>query len=218
MLHPINPGLFLFEGQGNGSNAFLLKGERNVLIDASDEANSKFLVESLKELSLKPEEISHILFTHGHADHFSGAKPFKNAEMMMHEFDAKRVNAKDAEFAASSMLGTKFFPKISSLLVPGQKLSLGKFELEVLHTPGHTAGSVSFLERKLSILFSGDLLFKTGVGRFDLPSGSKEDLLKSVKSLQNIDFELLLPGHGPVSATAKDSVEQALKALSGPFI
>ena len=137
----------------------------------------------------------------------------------MHKFDAEYVNHKDEMFTASAILGSDYYPKIDSFLEPGKTLDLKPFKLEVIHTPGHTKGSVCLLDKSKKLLFSGDTIFKDGVGRFDLPSGNREDLESSVNMLKSFEFETLLPGHGLiVKGSQSVNIEFALKALSGSFI
>jgi glyoxylase-like metal-dependent hydrolase (beta-lactamase superfamily II) len=75
-------------------------------------------------------------------------------------------------------------------------LILGKTELEVLQTPGHSPGSVSFYWPRYKILIPGDVVFMQGVGRTDLPGGNAKTLKASVDRLSTLPVELLIPGHG----------------------
>ena len=70
--------------------------------------------------------------------------------------------------------------------------------MQVIETPGHTKGSVSFYEKKNKLLFSGDCLFKGNIGRYDLESGSKEEMKESLEKLLKLDSKVLLPGHGEI--------------------
>ena len=219
MLEELMPNLFVFYSPNRGSNAYLLVGSKNVLIDSSSSNNSAELLNSLKRIGFKPSNIDLVLFTHGHADHFAGAKPFKRAALKMHRLDADYVNNKDGMYTASAMLDSSYFPKISGFLNPGKGIEFSPFRLQVLRTPGHTQGSVCFFDEKQKLLFSGDTLFKDSVGRFDLPSGSREQLINSVNALKGLDFETLLPGHGlVVKSQQQRNISNALKVLSGAFI
>lgn len=219
MFEEIKPNLFVFYSPNQGCNAYLLVGKKTVLIDSSSQNNSQALVEGLEGIGVSSKSVDLVLFTHAHADHFSGSAPFTAAEMGMHKLDANYVNAKDQMYTASTMLGSSHFPKIKRFLSPGEKIEFKPFNLEVVHTPGHTQGSVSFFDKAQKILFSGDLLFKGGFGRFDLPSGDKQELLNSINSVKKLGFETLLPGHGLVlKEKQSENIEFALKSLSGPFI
>lgn len=219
MFEAIQPNLFVFYSPNNGSNAYLLVGKKNVLIDSSSQNNSQVIVEGLKEIGVSPKSIDLVLFTHAHADHISGSASFKAAEMAMHKLDANYVNAKDQMYTASAALGLDYFPKIKRFLSPGEKIDFKPFNLEVVYTPGHTKGSVCFFDKGQKLLFSGDLLFKRGFGRFDLLSGDKQELFDSINSVKKLNFETLLPGHGLVLKEKQaENIEFALKALSGSFI
>jgi glyoxylase-like metal-dependent hydrolase (beta-lactamase superfamily II) len=77
-------------------------------------------------------------------------------------------------------------------------LSLDGLELKILHTPGHSPGSVVLYWPVQKALFTGDLVFKEGVGRTDLPGGDGTRLKQSIKGLVSLDVEWLLPGHGEI--------------------
>ncbi len=215
MFKKLSENLFGFFSENSSSNVFLIVGKLNVLIDSGSEENSSLLKSSLKEIGFSPNDVDLILHTHGHCDHFSGDILFKNPSIQMHGFDAEYVNIKDSSFTASSLLGTKFFPKIKSFFSQNETISLGTFDLQVLFTPGHTEGSVCFFEKNQKILFSGDTLFKGCPGRFDLVSGNKQKLTSSLLKLKKLDFETLLPGHGAgVFEKQPKNIDLALECLS----
>jgi glyoxylase-like metal-dependent hydrolase (beta-lactamase superfamily II) len=219
MIEEIKPNLFVFYSPNQGSNAYLLVGQKTVLVDASSQNNSKDLVRAIASLGFSPDDIDAVLFTHGHADHFSGAKPFKRAKLKMHRLDADYVNNKDLLYTAAATTGTNYFPEIRGFLEAEKAIEFRPFKLEVLHTPGHTQGSVCFFDREQRLLFSGDLLFHGSVGRFDLPSGSKEQLVDSINTVKALDFSTLLPGHGLILKGGQGTnIQNALKGLSSRFI
>jgi len=219
MFEQLRDNLFVFYSPNSGSNAFLVVGKKVLLVDSSNDSNSRGIVEGLSGIGLKPEQVDAVLFTHGHADHFTGAGAFPRAAMKMHRLDANYVNNRDAMFTASSILGGSHFPKISGFLEPGKKIDASPFSLEVLHTPGHTHGSVCLFDRTQKLLFSGDTVFQGSAGRFDLQSGNRERLVSSLEMLKGLDFELLLPGHGlAVRENQSKNLEAAIKTVSGEFV
>ena len=206
--------VYLLPAEGTSSNVYLIKSGKNALVDAGQQANGPRLEQALSELSLKPNDIAMVLHTHGHADHFSGAYLFTKAEKIMSMHDASFVNEKHEHFTAACVLGSDFYPEITSFYSKGQVIQVGGFKFEVVETPGHTNGSVSLYNRARKILFSGDTLFKGAVGRYDLISASKTDLRKSIKKLSKLDFYLLLPGHGRIlEGSQRENIELGLKIL-----
>ncbi|MBN1941064.1 MAG: MBL fold metallo-hydrolase [Candidatus Diapherotrites archaeon] len=198
MFREILPNLFAFESTSIGSNVFLIKGKRNALIDSSSHSNGQLLMSGLNKLGISPEKVEVVLHTHGHADHFGNSALFKHSEFWMHESDAIHVNRKDPEFSASNLVSVREFPQIKNFLRPDQKIDLGEFVLEVICTPGHTVGSVCFFDAQKKLLFSGDTLFESGVGRWDLQGGSRKQLVDSLARLSEMEFTQLFPGHGSV--------------------
>jgi glyoxylase-like metal-dependent hydrolase (beta-lactamase superfamily II) len=95
------------------------------------------------------------------------------------------------------MFGEKLEPiSVARELQEGDKIELGELTLKVLHTPGHTAGSICLYEPQQR-LFSGDTIFSDGVGRTDLPTGDVTALHNSIEGLLKLDVQNIYPGHGP---------------------
>lgn len=136
----------------------------------------------------------YIINTHGHADHI-GANGRFDLPVMIHKSDASFLSNPVKNL--SMMLGMPISsPPASRVLEDGEKLYVGDLLLEVIHTPGHTPGSVSI--RCEDLVFTGDALFNEGLGRTDFPYSSEEDLLKSIreKLLVLPDSTKVYPGHG----------------------
>jgi glyoxylase-like metal-dependent hydrolase (beta-lactamase superfamily II) len=215
MFDQIFDNLYVLYPAKFSSNAYLLVGKKIVLIDTGLAQNEPYLKEFLSALSISPNEINLILHTHGHADHYEADRIFPKAEIMMHRKDAEKVNSHDPIFTCSELLNGSYFPKISSFLSDGQKLKIEPFDIEVIHTPGHSAGSVCFYEKKKKLLFSGDTIFKAAVGRYDLAGSSKNDLIDSIHKLSKLKVDMLLPGHGKVlSEKLSDNFEFAINQMS----
>ena len=104
----------------------------------------------------------------------------------------------------SFFLGAKESPSPDKYLEDGDMVKLGKSSLQVIHTPGHSPGSVSFLGD--GFILSGDTLFYGGVGRADLPGGSWDELERSIKNkiLTLPDETIVLPGHGPTTSVGQE--------------
>lgn len=171
------------------------------VIDPGAEAERIFPL--VVELGLKPVII---LNTHGHIDHIGANKDVKdkfNVPLCIHSLDSPLLE-KIQEFELSFFLGAKESPPADRLLEDKDTIRFGKSSLRVVHTPGHTPGSVSFLGD--GIVFSGDTLFFGGVGRTDLPGGSTKDLEKSIKEkiLTLPPETIVLPGHGPKTSVGEE--------------
>ncbi|MCR4368978.1 MAG: MBL fold metallo-hydrolase [archaeon] len=217
MPQEIIPGLHLLEGKGANCNAYLLEAPALVLIDTGLESGAGVLEKSISSLGYSAGDVGVVLHTHGHADHIGADALFPNAKKWMSAHDAKFVNARDYEFTAANWFSQNFFPKIKNFYSANQVFEFGKFSLEVVETPGHTRGSVSFYDKKNSVLFSGDTIFDMGVGRYDLVSASKKELLASVEKISRLEYDFLLPGHGKIrSAGQKKNIGHCLLLLKNP--
>ena len=135
----------------------------------------------LKEAAAEGLQVSHIINTHGHSDHTAGNQAIKaatGAKLLIHELDAVRLG-KMLHKTFSRVLGGKGSPGADVLLKDNDKINIGKTELTVLHTPGHTPGCICLFGD--GNVFTGDTLFVQAVGRTDLPGGSLKQLLQSVR-------------------------------------
>jgi hydroxyacylglutathione hydrolase len=164
------------------------------VIDPGAEPDLIFPV--IVEAGLKPVVI---LNTHGHIDHVGANRDIKEKfgiPLWIHALDSPLLE-NNQQFELSLFLGAQASPPADRLLQDGESVEIGRCRLEVIHTPGHTPGSVGFFGN--DILFSGDTLFNGGVGRTDLPGGSTRDLEISIreKILTLPSGTVVLPGHGP---------------------
>ena len=147
-----------------------------------------------------------ILNTHGHVDHVGANKDMKekfNIPLHIHAFDSSMMEKAHLS-GWSFMLRVKPSPPADILFEEGDSIRIGSSFLRVLHTPGHSPGSVSFIGD--NFLLSGDTLFCQGVGRTDLPGGNWEDLMNSIKQKIFIlpEETVVLPGHGPMTSVGQE--------------
>ena len=138
-----------------------------------------------------------ILITHAHFDHIGGAEALRDetgVEIGIGELDAPAL--RDTEFNLSDKFHAHIAPfSADRTFCDGEKFSVGDIDFEVILTPGHTVGGVSYLSGEN--LFSGDTLFAGAVGRTDMPGGSLKALKKSLKRLIALPEETkVYPGHG----------------------
>ena len=141
--------------------------------------------------------ITHIINTHVHSDHTAGNEAVKaatDAKIFIHEQDAGQL-VKLLNRTFSRVLGGKGSPKPDVLLKDGDLIQIGDSSLKVLHTPGHTPGGICLYTE--GHIFTGDTLFVGAVGRTDLPGGSVEILLASIreKIYTLPGGTIVLPGH-----------------------
>lgn len=145
--------------------------------------------------ALRGRDIAAILLTHGHFDHIGAVRELMtpSTALVIHELDAPLLS--DPELNASWLIRHRFTaPDATHLIHDGDKITYAGITFTVLHTPGHTPGSVCY--RVGSSLFSGDTVFRAGYGRTDLPGGSMSDLKRSLQRLEPLLHEVTLyPGH-----------------------
>jgi len=180
-----------------GTNCYILLDEKAKLaavIDPGDEAER--ILQALEELEA---ELAYILLTHGHYDHTTAvpdlhaARP--DAKIYIHEADANGA-------------GSYLFPLAG--LVPdlllydeGDELTMGDITIQVLHTPGHSRGSVTL--QVADLLFCGDTLFAGSCGRTDLPGGSYDQIMVSLKRLGELEGDFYVcPGHDVTSTLERE--------------
>ena len=149
---------------------------------------------------LNGKNVKYILLTHGHADHILGVydlkQAFPEAKIVIHK--------KDADCLTNEMMSIAFSiaPHMQKNIEPditveeGDVISLGSLEFKVMHTPGHTMGSVCYYIESERTLFTGDTLFCLTTGRTDLFGGSDDDMYASIKRLYEMPGEYTVyPGH-----------------------
>jgi len=137
-----------------------------------------------------------IISTHRHWDHIgdnAAVSDATGAQIAAHVLDRhglENPHASNAPF--------RIPPSVPAIdLAEGSRIHFGEIDLEVLHTPGHTEGSVCLVAQSENLLFTGDTLFAGGWGRTDLPGGSEEQLIESLSRLGQLADDLrVLPGHG----------------------
>lgn len=173
-----------------GTNCYILEdGKKAAVIDPGDEADR--ILAQLNQLDV---QVEYILLTHGHYDHTTGVpelhRALPGAKIYIHQADANGA-------------GSRLFPlagQVDDLLLydEGDALPLGTLTIEVLHTPGHSSGSVTL--KAGDVLFTGDTLFAGDCGRTDLRGGSWEEILVSLGRLGKLEGNFhVLPGHGDTS-------------------
>ena len=188
----------------NNCNAYFIDGPSRVLIDPGHRGLFEHVQRGLEQLELGIEDIDVVICTHGHPDHLEAVQLFKEIPTLftLHEEEWQWVATTGKQMSAAFGLDVEAL-KPDFFLREGD-LSLDGLELKVFHTPGHSPGSVTLYWSQQKALFTGDLVFKGGVGRTDLPGGDGSKLKDSIKRLTNLDVKWLLSGHGEIISGTKE--------------
>jgi glyoxylase-like metal-dependent hydrolase (beta-lactamase superfamily II) len=187
----------------NNCNAYLIDGPGRVLIDPGHRALFEHVQRGLEQLNLGLDDIDLIICTHAHPDHLEAVPLLKGKSTLftMHEVEWQWVSTIGKQMTAAYGIDINDF-RPDFFLKEGS-LSLNHLDLIIIHTPGHSPGSATLYWHQQKALFTGDLVFKEGVGRTDLPGGDGNQLKESIKGLKNLDVEWLLAGHGDVISGAE---------------
>lgn len=178
-----------------GTNVWVLGDEASREAIAIDTATPSvdWLTERLAE---RGWTLKMVISTHRHWDHIGDNQAVVDrtgATLAVHEADAHGLRDPKPLFAPFPII-----PSVPALeLAEGSEIRFGDIRLDVLHTPGHTEGSVCLLHTEARLLFSGDTLFAGGWGRVDLPGSSPDAMVESLTRLSTLDTDLAVhPGHG----------------------
>ena len=177
-------------------------GRRCLVIDPGAEAES--ILALIAAEKLLPQAV---VLTHAHPDHLEAAATVTGhfrIPLWVHEADEKLLRSPAGRNLAA-MFGVEP-PAVGRLLHDGDRLGAGSLELEVVHSPGHSPGSI--LLHGAGLLFTGDTLFRGDVGRTDLPGGSEEELRRSLDRIRQFPpATVILPGHGPASVLKQELLD-----------
>ena len=177
-----------------------------VVIDPGDD-----FAKLQKALGDRP--VGAILLTHGHFDHILAAGPLSEATgapVYIHAADAEMLNDSVLNGYAGLMGGFVQGPEVKAEALSGRFEACG-LAFDVLHTPGHSKGSVCLYLKDEGVLFSGDTLFEAGYGRVDLHGGDMRAMLNSLKALFELPGETAVyPGHGGPTTLAREKARYRL--------
>ena len=203
----------VFSGVPYDSNIFLVKGDRNVLIDTGTGQASSTVIAKIKQL-LDGEPLHFVILTHCHTDHAGGLgsilEEFGSTAYAMSP-DSDRIRNADPTYTLSTMFGIDIEPQPVTDIHDGDLIDIGAHKLRILSSPGHTEGGLCVYDEATGALFSGDTMFAVGIGRTDFPSGDFDSIRKSIFRISNIDIIGVYPGHGDCSERyGSDCVKRAL--------
>lgn len=176
--------------------------KEGVVIDPGD--NGEWILGVIKELGL---EIKYILNTHAHFDHIMANAAMLEAfdvPLALHPLDRPLLQ----QNGGAALFGFQAppSPEPTMELAEGDTISFGQHTFQVLYTPGHTVGHVSFYEPTAGVIFDGDVLFASGIGRTDLPGGDHATLINTIheKLMVLPDETVVCSGHGPVTTIGRE--------------
>ena len=176
--------------------------KEGVIIDPSAEPEQ--IMAEINNLGLT---VKYGLLTHAHVDHMmanAGVVEATGAPLALHPLDLPLLrNNGGASFFGMQVPQS---PEPDMELAEGDSITFGTHTFEVLYTPGHTPGHVSFYEANVGIIFDGDVLFASGIGRTDLPGGDYETLMTSINEKLMVlpDETYVCSGHGPVTTIGRE--------------
>ena len=190
------------------SRAYLIVGDTLAVVDAGLPWSSSGISKYIRSIGRSPEELQHILITHGHADHVGGVASLvksTGAAIVSHRSDTRRLHDNSVALADNGVrrllpmsLPTVPVNRVRILVEDGDVLPI-RSGIRVIHTPGHTRGSVCFLLLESGVLFSGDTIFSDGsrLSRsVPFPGYDREDYVRSLDRLSRLEFEGVCGGHG----------------------
>lgn len=163
-----------------------------IIIDPADSYD--ILVRLIEEKNLNPVAI---MLTHGHFDHILAAHELGHKyKINIYAGKEEKQLLEDSRLNCSLLMSKEIVVTPDILLQDGEDLTIGGMNIKVIHTPGHTAGSVCYYFYDNNVLVTGDTLFNGCIGRTDLPTGSSKLIMSSIKSIMMLEDNIkVLPGH-----------------------
>jgi hydroxyacylglutathione hydrolase len=208
----LEAGIYQLRGEKPGSHVYLIKGDtKNVLIDTGIAGTFSALKSRLGELGLRVRDINLIILTHEHYDHIGATAFFhRTAVVAAHRLAANKVELQD-EFVTLLSRDQPCKPFwVDVWLEDGCTIDLGNYELQVVHTPGHTSGCICLYEPRADFLFTGDTVFAGGTLSEIAVGGNVSDYVNSVRRLSNLKVKQFFPGHGKVSSMPDEDLPRSI--------
>lgn len=206
----------LVGGGGFDCNHYLVTSQdQGLLVDAGTGLATDSTLKRVRE-HVPDEAVDVLYLTHWHHDH-TGAAPHLadalDAEIQMPESEAVAVREGRSDLTMGDRFGAKQRAHPVTGVKPEDAITVGQARLEVLHTPGHTAGHTGLWHPETSTLLAGDAVFSHGsFGRVDLPTGDAGQMIETLERLNDLDIDRLYPGH--LEAVEEDAYKHVEMALS----
>ena len=192
------------------TNCYVLQSDSSALvIDPGDEPER--ILRFLNDIAVKP---SRIIATHNHFDHVLGVDTIRaklKIPFLIHRDDLSMLESMQSRVREIMGFIVPPPPKVDQFLNDGQSIAFGRDEVKVIHTPGHSPGSLSLVGQ--GFVLTGDALFNQSIGRTDLPGGDLDTLVRSITERLFIldDDTIVYPGHGPETSIGDEK-------LANPFV
>ena len=219
-LEKISPSVFFIRGTEKNCNSYLIRGKRGyLLIDPGSMANFQRLQKILSASAIEIPDIALIINTHEHHAH-SGASVFfqDSAFIAAHRLAAAKMTSyRGCRPVVNPTRHEKEPFRVDLWLGEDNTIDTGHLRLSILHTPGHTCGSVCLYEARQFLLFAGDTLRTEGNRPCGQDCESPADLSVSLSRLAMLKIAFLLPGHGPLSERADRDIEKAMERALPSF-
>ncbi len=215
----VRPNLYKIKAGKLSAFSYLITADINILIDTALMSDYPRLEEGLLEVGLKPSDVDVVLNTHEHCDHVGGNLYLQDVSIIgAYKYSAVKIRYGDDEVMRCRYHG-EHFPgsKVHLWLNNADVIDAGSWILKVVHTPGHTSGSMCLYEPRKRILFSGDTLFANGTASNIYDSGSLGEYFNSLRLLKTLKIDHLLPGHGWESRDVERDIELTIEKVIQRF-
>ncbi|TMI49152.1 MBL fold metallo-hydrolase [Candidatus Bathyarchaeota archaeon] len=192
------------------TNCYILQSDSTALVvDPGDEPER--ILRFLAEIAVKP---SRIIATHTHFDHVLGVDSIRDKfqiPFLIHHDDLSMLESMQSRVRQIMGFSVPPPPKVDQFLRDGESIAFGEDRVKVIHTPGHSPGSISLVGPRF--VLTGDALFNQSIGRTDLPGGDLDTLVRSItERLFTLDDDTIVyPGHGPETSIGDEK-------LANPFV
>jgi len=209
----LRPGIFQIRGRNGSSHSYVVKGNyKNVMIDSGSDQNFPVLERGLFQIGLKVRDIDLVINSHEHCDHIGANRYFHESSMIAaYRLAASKMISGDYYVTMYKGNDLNEIPmRVHLWLENMTRIDLGNYSLRIFHTPGHTSGCISIIETSQGLLFSADSVFAGGTLSYIAESGSVGDYLDSLARLRCFGLQALYPGHGRISMTPIDDIDQAM--------
>jgi len=199
-------GNLYFVGNQDGASWLVDSGDGLILFDTNYPTADTLLIDSIWSLGFNPRNIVAIFHTHGHFDHIFGADVLRQKyciPLAIHEADGDMLCDPMKNASMLFFRESHIYHPAEKLLRDGDEIAVGTSTIRVMHTPGHSPGSVCYCMGKDCI--TGDTLFRESIGRTDLPGGNSEAISRSLEKLAAVADDIqIYPGHGETTIIGRE--------------